>query len=145
MDFPFGRLRIKWFDINRSFRNKLPRRQLIITFSSLLSCILINVSCRCFYRNITHRGELSVCVGSVQRNSTQGMSVWSEVTIFKKNTFSTMFAYILYNHSTRMVQLLYSPSTLCSHHRQQTAHYLSIIRKLSGCRRRIRTSKSIYF
>ena len=29
-------------------------------------------------------------------------------------------------------------------HRQQTAHYLSIIRKLSGCRRRIRTLKSIY-
>ena len=26
-----------------------------------------------------------------------------------------MFAYILYNHSTRMVQLSYSPSTLCSH------------------------------
>ena len=53
-------------------------------------------------------------VGYTQRYSTPGYSVWSEVTIFKRNAFSTMFAYILYNHSTRMAQLLYSPDTQCS-------------------------------
>ena len=44
-----------------------------------------------------------------------------------------MFAYILYNHSTRMVQLLYSPSTLCSHEAYciNTNLYIKSVRKLN--------------
>ena len=41
-----------------------------------------------------------------------------------------MFAYILYNHTTRMVQLLYSPSTLRSY-KAYCKQYIKSLRKLN--------------
>ena len=68
-----------------------------------------------------------------QRYSTQGQSVWSEVTIFSRNAFSTMFAYILYNRSTRMVQLLYihHPLCVCMKLIVNTNLYIKSLRKLN--------------
>ena len=58
---------------------------------------------------LSSRIQLAVFKHIVLQDSQSGIS-----QCFLENTLSTIYVYILYINSTRMVQLLYSSSTLCS-------------------------------